>query len=64
MGHYVTFFTKLWYMKGTVFQPRVLQFNLDNINSSASTPTEKIGEFAGARIKPMAFCMLGRHSHH
>ena len=53
--------------KGTVFQPRVLQLNLDNINRlphSKNTPTEKIGELAGSGIKPTTFCVLGRRPNH
>ena len=43
------------------FQPNVLQLNLDNINR---LPTEKIGEFSGARIEPTPFCVLGRRPNH
>ena len=44
-------------MKGTVFQPEVLQLNLDNINRlpHSKFPEEKIGEFAGAGIEPTTF---------
>ena len=53
-------------VKGTVFQPRVLQLNLDNINQfrHSNTPIEKIREFAAAGIEPTTFCVLGRRLNH
>ena len=41
-------------MKGTIFQPRVLQLNWDDKNwpHTANTPSEKIGECAGAGLEP------------
>ena len=49
-------------MKGTVFQPRVLQLSLDS--HTANTPTDKIGECAGVGIEPTTSCMQGRHPNH
>ena len=42
--------------QGTVFQPRVLQFNLDNIIDfpTANSPTKNV-ECAGAENEPMTF---------
>ena len=53
--------------KGTIFQPRELQLNLDTLIASrtANTPTEKkIGEFSGAGMEPTTFCLLGRRPNH
>ena len=52
--------------KGTVFQPRVLQWNLDNMNQlphSKHPDRKKIEEFADAGIEPTTFCVLGRCSY-
>ena len=52
-------------MKGKVFQPGVLQLNLDNIDSrTANTPSEKNGEWAGTGLEPTTFCMQGRLPNH
>ena len=52
--------------KGTLFQPRVLQLNLDNINrllhgKHPDRKKKKIGEFADEGIEPLTFFVLGRH---
>ena len=54
-------------MKGTVFQPRMLQLNFGNINRllhSKHPDRKKIGKFSVAGIEPTTFFVLGRRSNH
>ena len=44
-------------MKGTVFQPRMLQLNLDNVKQVYQ---KKIGECAGAGLEPTTFCVQAK----
>ena len=47
-------------MRGTVFQPRVLQLNLDNINRlpHSKYPDRKIGECASAGLESLIISMV------